>query len=555
MKYTYPMNIPNIAFVTMEFGLDNNMNTYCGGLGILSGDIIKSATDMSVRMTGITILYKNGWFKQSIDDKGYQVATSDTWDYQKYLTDTNLTFTINIHNESVKVKLWEYTWTSNISGFSNTIYFVDTDVDGNSDLIKQASNKIYHTDKSIWYCQEILLALSTIEVNKILNLKIDIYHLNESHAACLALALYDEVKDWNKVRQSLVFTTHTPLEAAHQKFNIDDLKNYLPSKYVEYIPKELIVNSEINFTKLSLFASKFSNAVAKRHEEVSDKMYPEFSLDHVTNGVHIDTWVCSGLGMIYDKYLTGWKNDPNILRQIGVVPDEEIESNHHKNKINLCDYVNDKYHKNLDPNIFTIGFARRTVGYKRADMILTQLERLKTIAKKYNKIQIIFSGKAYPTDDEGIKLIKSLVDASKIIDPYLNIVFIEDYDMAIAKKMVLGVDLWLNNPIPPLEASGTSGMKASLNGIPNFSILDGWWVEGHLEGITGWSIGEDLCVGDVCKLIEIEDLYSKLENQIYHAWNDKAKWARMRKTCIALNGTYFNTYRVVQEYILKGYLK
>jgi glycogen phosphorylase len=549
------MNIPNIAFISMEFGLDNNMNTYCGGLGILSGDIIKSATDMSVNMTGITILYKNGWFKQSIDDNGYQVATGDTWDYQQYLTDTNLTFTINIHNESVIVKLWEYTWTSNISGFSNKIYFLDTDVEGNSDFIRQASDKIYHTDKSVWYCQEVLLALSAIEVDKILNLNIDIYHLNESHAACLSLAIFDQKKDWSKVRQSLVFTTHTPLEAAHQKFLIGDLHKYLASKYIEYIPKELIVNNEINFTKLALFASKFSNAVAKRHEEISDKMYPEFSVDHVTNGVHIDTWVCKGLGAIYDKYLDGWKKDPNILRQIGVVPDEEIELNHIKNKTNLCEYVNSKYDKHLDPNIFTIGFARRTVGYKRADMILTQLERLKTIAKKYNKIQIIFSGKAYPTDEEGIKLIKSLVDASKIIDPYLNIVFIEDYDMAIAKKMVLGVDLWLNNPIPPLEASGTSGMKASLNGIPNFSILDGWWVEGHLESITGWSIGEDLCVGDVCKLIEIEDLYSKLENQIYAAWNDKAKWARMRKTCIALNGTYFNTNRVVQEYILKGYLK
>jgi glycogen phosphorylase len=539
----------------MEFGIDNNMNTYCGGLGILSGDIIKSATDMSVSMTGITILYKNGWFKQTINAEGYQEATSDIWDYKKYLVDTGLIFTINVHNENVKVKIWEYTLTSNISGFKNKIYFLDTDLETNSDLIKKVSDKIYHTDKDCWYCQEILLALSTIEVNKILNSKFDIYHLNESHAACLSLALYDQLQDWNKVKESIVFTTHTPLEAAHQKFKIEELKKYLPTKYIEYIPQELIINDEINFTKLALYSSKFSNAVAKRHEEVSDKMYPGFSVDHVTNGVHIGTWVCAGLATIYDEYLPGWNKDPNVLRQVGVIPDSILEANHNKNKSNLCQFVNDRYSKDLNPDVFTIGFARRTVGYKRADFILQQLQRLKDIAQKYNKIQIIFSGKAYPTDDEGIKLIKSLVDASKLIDPYLTIVFIEDYDMDIAKKMVLGVDLWLNNPIPPLEASGTSGMKASLNGIPNFSILDGWWVEGHLEGITGWSIGQDLCVGDVCQLIEIEDLYSKLENQIYNAWNDKQQWATIRKTCIALNGTYFNTNRVLQEYILKGYLK
>jgi glycogen phosphorylase len=228
--------------------------------------------------------------------------------------------------------------------------------------------------------------------------------------------------------------------------------------------------------------------------------------------------------------------------------------NHDGNKANLCKYLSTIGYS-FDPNVFTIGFARRTTGYKRADFILTQIDRLKSIAKKYGKIQIVFSGKAYPTDEEGKSLVTKLVEASKLIDPNLSIAFIPNYGMDIAKKIVLGCDLWLNNPLPPLEASGTSGMKASLNGIPNFSILDGWWVEGHLEGETGWSIGQDLCVGDQCKLIEVEDLYSKLENEIYNTYIDKAKWAKLIKTCIALNGTYFNTHRVVQEYLLISYLK
>jgi glycogen phosphorylase len=549
------MQLPNVTFVSMEFGLDNNMNTYCGGLGILSGDIIKSATDMGMKMTGVSILYKNGWFKQVIGDDNYQRALNDPWDYKKYLKDTGVVLKTNIHNEDIKVKVWSYSLQSMANDNTNVIYFLDADVEGNSDLIRLMSDKVYHTNREVWYCQEALLAMLTPDIDKVFKLNTDVYHLNESHASCMSLKLFSELKGWDKVRSKIIFTTHTPLEGAHQKFVITDLINYLPKEYVNLIPKELIKEGKINFTKLALYSAKFSNAVAKRHEEVSDKMYPEFNVDHVTNGVHIGTWTCNGLGKVFDEYIAGWRQDPNMLRQVGVVPDELIEKHHYNNKVNLCKMVNAKYNKNLDPDVFTIGFARRTVGYKRANMILTQLDRLKGVAKKYNKLQIIFSGKAYPTDQEGIDLIKSLVDASKLSDQYLTIVFIEDYDILVAKQLVLGVDLWLNNPIPPLEASGTSGMKASLNGIPNFSILDGWWVEGHLEGITGWSIGEDLCVGDVCQLIEIEDLYSKLENQIYQAWTDKQQWYSIRKTCIALNGTYFNTNRVVMEYLTKGYLK
>jgi glycogen phosphorylase len=548
------MQIPKIGFISMEFGINSKMNTYCGGLGILSGDIIKSCTDMEVKMTGFSILYKKGWFKQKIDDNGYQVIEDDIWDYNALLIDTQKHFKIVIKNVITEVKIWEYKVKSSVNNFENSIYFLDVDIEGNDPIIRQCSNNIYSTNKDIFYCQQVLLSLGIVELEKELDLNIDIYHLNESHAVFHILNLLSKYNE-NEVKSKMVFTSHTPLETAHQKFNLDILKQYISKDLVKKIPASLIQNNEINLTKLALYYSKFSNAVAKRHEEVSDKMYPEFQLDHVTNGVHAETWACSGLGEIFDKYINGWRQDPYLLRQVGVIPDEILEESHMKNKINLCNHVNALYDKGLDPNVFTIGFARRTVGYKRANMILTEMDRLKNISKKFGKLQIIFAGKAYPTDKEGIELIKSLLDACKMQDNNLKIAFIENYNMDIAKKMVLGVDLWLNNPIPPLEASGTSGMKASLNGIPNFSILDGWWVEGHIEGITGWSIGQDLCVGDFCQLIEIEDLYAKLENQIFNAWNDKKQWSLIRKSCIALNGPYFNTHRVVQEYILKAYLK
>lgn len=548
------MQLPKVAFVSMEFGLESDMKTYCGGLGILSGDIFKSTTDLGYDMTGFSLLCKEGYFKQLIVD-GVQIEEPDLWDYNKSLERLDDNYTLELKDRIINYQLLKYNYTSPISNFTNSIYFIDTDLETNSQEIRNISKSIYPPDKNTWYLQQFTLGLATPEISKALNLNIDIYHLNESHASSLALALLKIKGDFDKVQQSLVFTTHTPLEGANQKMSLELLSSYLSADLIELIPSELIIDNVVNYTSLAIHFAKVSNAVAKRHKQVTIQMYPTHDIKYITNGVHIPTWACQGLSKLYDQYLGNWRIDNNALRMVGVIPDQLLWDNHMGNKANLAEYLNSHGYEDFDKHAFTIGFARRTTGYKRADFVLTQVDRLRAIAKKYGKLQIVFSGKAYPTDAEGKSLVHKLIEATKLSDDNLKIAFIPDYDMDVAKTIILGVDLWLNNPLPPLEASGTSGMKASLNGIPNFSILDGWWVEGHLEDQTGWSIGQDLCQGDTCKLIEIEDLYSKLENQIYEAWIDRKAWARIIKSCIALNGTYFNTNRVVQEYFLISYLR
>jgi glycogen phosphorylase len=548
------MQLPKVAFVSMEFGLQSDMKTYCGGLGILSGDIFKSTTDLGYQMVGFSLLCKEGYFKQSINGDE-QTEEPDIWDHNKLLNRLDPIYKLELINRTINYQLLQYNYTSPISNTTNSIYFIDTDLDSNTLEIRNISKSIYPPDKNVWYLQQFLLGLATPQIAHNLNLNVDIYHLNESHAVSLALALMKIHNDVTKVRESLVFTTHTPLEGANQKMNIDLLQTYLKQDLIDIIPKELIIDNTVNYTSLAIHFAKVSNAVAKRHKQVTTQMYPDKDIKYITNGVHIPTWACDGLAKIYDQYLGNWRIDNNALRMVGVIPDQLLWDNHMNNKSNLVSFLESIGYEEFDKHAFTIGFARRTTGYKRADFVLTQVDRLRSIAKKYGKLQIVFSGKAYPTDIEGKALVHKLLQATKLSDENLKIAFIPDYDMDIAKKIILGVDLWLNNPLPPLEASGTSGMKASLNGIPNFSILDGWWVEGHLEGQTGWNIGKDLCVGDSCQLIEIEDLYSKLENQIYESWTDRKAWSRIIKSCIALNGTYFNTNRVVQEYFLISYLK
>ena len=542
------MKLPNVAFVSLEFGIVNEMKTYCGGLGILSGDILKSASDLNYPMTGFTLMYKNGWFKQEIDSNGNQTEHADTWDYKLYckkITQINL----NIKNTNCKFDVYIYKY-KNVD-----LYLIDSDLESNILEVREASHFIYSTKKEVFDIQQAILGIGVLAIADKLNLRFDKYHLNESHAFYLPLELMMRLKDVNKVKEKLVFTTHTPLDTANRRINTDLITQLVGHNFTSQVPQELIINNEINCTELCIYFSGFSNSVAKRHQKITQGFFPNTTIEYVTNGAHLDTWLCDGLKNIFDTHIDSWRTEPNQLRRVGTIDDNILIENHQKNKQRLSDYINKNYNKNFDPNMFTIGFARRTVSYKRADLILSQIERLSAIAEKYNGIQIVFSGKAYPTDEEGKKLIQSLVKASRSKFNKINVVFIENYDMDLAKMIILGSDLWLNNPLPPLEASGTSGMKASMNGIPNFSIIDGWWVEGHLEGETGWSIGTDLCEGDMCRIMEIEDLYNKLGTVILEAYKDKKKWSEITKTCIALNATHFNTKRVLEEYILKAYLK
>ena len=545
----------------MEIGLDTEMKTYCGGLGILAGDTLKSAADLGLNMVGVSLLYKQGWFKQVLDLEKGQIELPDTWDYEKKLKLHPKNFLIEIAGEMVTVQIWEYTLCG-VTGHQNPVFFLDTDLPENSEIARKLSQVLYSTDLDIWLRQEVLLGAGGLKALEILGYpSFENYHLNESHAMPLVLALKKHFKTWEETRKRLCFTTHTPLRGAHQVAQKDILEKYIPSELLLEIPAELWEEDKINFTTVCVFASKFSNGVAKRHMEVTQEMYPQYKIDYVTNGIHHITWASKYQAELFDKYLGNWKEEPANLRLAFRIPDEELLESHKNSKLDLINEINtfqptklNRVLPDFKENVFTIGFARRAVPYKRANLIFSQLERLSKIASRFGGLQIVFSGKTGPNDAEGKETIKQILEICGNSNDILNVAYLENYTMGLSGKLVSGVDIWLNNPLPPLEASGTSGMKASLNGVPNFSILDGWWPEGWVEDMTGWSIGGDLCVGDHCRLIEIEDLYTKLENVILPKYLDKAKWVQIQKNCIGINGDYFHTKRMLQEYIIKGYI-
>lgn len=564
---TSPLNaliLPQqIAYFSMEIGLDKNINSYSGGLGILAGDTLKSAADMGLHMVGVTLLSKEGWLKQVLDlDKG-QIEMPDSWDYQKYLNLRPEKVTIEIAKETVQIQIWEY-FILGENGHIVPVFFLDTDIEGNSELVREASKVVYSDNQDVWYRQEMLLGLGGLQALKALDYgDISTYHLNESHAAVLTLALREEFGSWKEVQSKMVFTTHTPLRGAHQVFDTQKLQEFLPDKYFKLIPSNLIQSGGLNFTQLCIYASKFSNSVARRHRDVSQEMYPESKIDYITNGVHLPTWVSPYFLEVFDKYIPDWRQNHDYLRQALRLDPETVKQAHLAGKTELVEYINKFIQVGraekvplFDTKTFTIGFARRAVPYKRASLIFSELERLQKIATNFGGLQIVFAGKTGKNDFEGKATIREVLAFCQQSNINLKTSYLENYNIGVASKLVAGVDLWLNNPLPPLEASGTSGMKAAANGIPSFSIWDGWWPEGCIENATGWSIGQDLCVGDHCRLIEIEDLYSKLEEIILPTfYNQPDKWIEIQKNCIALNGSHFNTQRMLLEYLTKAYLK
>jgi starch phosphorylase len=546
-----------IAYFSMEFGLQDWMKTWCGGLGILAGDTIKSATDLGISMTGITLLHKNGWFKQIIDQNSGQREEKDTWNYFSNLRLLPQRITLDIWDRTVTLAIWEYNLTSN-SGFTNQVFFLDSDIPENNDWDRNLTNDIYPTNYDIFLTQETLLGIGGIKLLQALGLyeKISVFHLNESHCMSTSLALKKELGSWKEVRQKICFTTHTPLAGGHQKETLEKLQYFIPKEYLEEIPTEVLENKTLNFTTMCIFAAKFTNGVSKRHRDTTAKMYPNYTIDFVTNGVHPTTWISHHLIEVFDNYLGTWRSDVDNLKLAKTISNEDYQKAHDLAKQDLLSVINLHSSLKFETNVFTIGFARRAAPYKRADLIFSQFDRLHQIASKFGAIQLVFAGKALPGLEESNQIIKSLVERSKQSDLNLRIVFLPNYGIKLSQLITGGVDLWLNNPLPPLEASGTSGMKAAINGAPNFSIMDGWWPEACVEGQTGWSIGEDLCEGDQCRLEEVSDLYDKLEQKILPLYyNDKEKWLEICKNNIAEIGSKFNTHKMLLEYVQKGYLK
>lgn len=567
MKYSMDAFIkePKIAYFSMEIGVRSDMATYSGGLGVLAGDTIKSTADMKLPVVAVTLLTKKGYFKQELDIYGRQTEIPDEFDPQQFMIPLEERIIVYIEGREVVVGAWIYVVES-ATGGKVPIIFLDTDFVENAPQDRVITHCLYGGDNYYRLKQEIVLGIGGTRMLEKLGFQIKKYHMNEGHSSLLILVLlkrykkdieevWDEnlVWDVDKVRSLCVFTTHTPVAAGHDKFSYDTVQRIMEEIIPLSAVKEFAGQENLNLTLLAMNLSNFINGVAKKHGEVSQGMFPGYAIHAITNGVHSFTWTCGSFKRLYDKYLPGWANEPEIFVRVGRIPDNELWEAHMEAKRHLIDYVNRETQVGMNYDTFTIGFARRATAYKRADLLFTDMDRLARMAE--GRLQIVYAGKAHPQDESGKKLIQHIFEIKERLKDKIRIVFLKNYSMDIALKITSGVDVWLNTPLRPLEASGTSGMKAAHNGVPNFSVLDGWWIEGHIEGYTGWAIGPSPDVpADPAR--DADDLYYKLESTILPTfYSEKPLWIRIMQNAIGKNAYYFNTHRMMRRYVTEAYIR
>ena len=584
-----------VGYFSMEIALENDMPSYSGGLGVLAGDTIRAAADIRLPMVAVSLLYRKGYFRQRLSDDGTQSEEAVDWPVEKFLQEEAPRVTVTLENRRVELRTWKYV-VKGVRGYEVPVYFLDTDLPDNDPKDRELTGTLYGGDPYYRLSQELLLGIGGVRMLRALgHTELMRYHMNEGHAALLTMELLEEEtkragrssikgEDIEKVRSKCVFTTHTPVPAGHDKFPVEYLTRLFPDQARFFDVKDAssvdlirsVLQAEqnypdlqeaarrgasVNMTYLALSLSNYVNGVAKLHGEVSRRMFPNVPIEAITNGVHAATWTSPSFHDLFDRYIPSWREDNYSLRGALGLPPEEVWASHLLAKHDLLETVRKKTGLKLDPAAFTIGFARRATGYKRADLILRDLDRLRQIAKNAGAFQIVFAGKAHPHDGGGKEIIQRIFKAKKALKKNVSLVFLDEYNLDLGGKLTSGCDLWLNTPQYPLEASGTSGMKAALNGVPSLSILDGWWVEGHIEGVTGWSIGDshrrdpepDTAADNVA---DAESLYAKLESVILPLfYEDRNRYLAVMQHAIAINGSFFNTQRMVQQYITDAYLR
>lgn len=558
----------SVAYFSMEIGIDEKICTYSGGLGILAGDTIRSAADLRVPMVAVTLLYRKGYFRQRLEADGWQREEPTSWAFEELLQEESPRVRVLVEGRTVQLRAWRYD-VKGVGGYTAPIYFLDADLPENSEWDRGLTQSLYGGDDHYRISQEMILGIGGVEMLRALGYKdINTFHLNEGHAALLTLALLDEAarqagresviqQDVESVRNRCVFTTHTPVPAGHDKFPLELARKVIGERDDFFnLEGVLYEGNTLNMTHLALNLSRYINGVAKKHGEVSRLMFAGYTIDAITNGVHAATWVSQPFRDIFNRYIPGWQKDNFSLRYAINLPRKELWEAHLEAKRRLLDRVNRETGTGFEENVLTLGFARRASTYKRADLLFHDLERLRRIATEAGSLQVIYAGKAHPRDLGGKELIKRIFQAGESLGKDVKIAYLENYDMELGGMMTSGVDIWLNTPEPPLEASGTSGMKASLNGVPNLSVLDGWWIEGHIEGLTGWAIGEkNRGEGEAhSSSRDAASLYDKLEQVIIPLYyHDRERFMDMMVYSIAINGSFFNTHRMVQEYVLNAY--
>ena len=555
-----------IAYFSMEVGLDSTMPTYSGGLGILAGDTLRAAADLGLPMIGITLLHRKGYFRQRLDSAGNQTESPAPWDFEQALEPMVPRVFVPISGKAVMVRAWRMV-VRGVFGHVVPVYFLDTGVQENNPWEQSLTDALYNGDAQHRLCQEIVLGMGGVAMLEALGYKhISTYHMNEGHAALLTLALLEREttrgnletvteSDREAVSQRSVFTTHTPVPAGHDEFSLDLVRTVLGNERAAALEAmQCVQNSKLNMTYLALRLSRYINGVAMRHGEISRGMFPHYPIDSITNGVHAFTWTAPPFRSLYDHYIPEWRRDNFYLRYAIKMPLADVHRAHVLAKREMIAQIAQRTQVHLAENVLTLCFARRAAAYKRADLLFTDIERLQHVADQAGPFQIIYSGKAHPKDEGGKTIIRRIFELSEKLRDVLKIVYLENYDMDLARTLCAGVDVWLNTPERPLEASGTSGMKAALNGVPSLSVLDGWWIEGHVEGVTGWAIGNH---GDreTDAAVEANALYDKLEHAILPLYYGKPDaFTEIRRSTIALNGSFFHTQRMVLQYVRNAYL-
>jgi starch phosphorylase len=541
----------------MEIGIRSEIPTYSGGLGVLAGDTIRSSADLRIPLVAITLIARKGYLKQKLTEDGRQIEYPDEWDPSKFMDQMPVEVEVTINGRKVKVHSWLYEYQS-LTGGLVPILFLDTDVQGNAPEDRQITDFLYGGDESYRLKQEIILGIGGIRILNALDFNLRKYHMNEGHSSLLTLELLKRNgMDPDKVRNVCIFTTHTPVEAAFDKFPYDLVQELLNDEFPLDVIKKEGGPDKLNMTLLALNFSKYINGVTKAHMEFSKKLFPGHTIWAITNGVHSYTWTCEAFRELFDKYIPGWANEPELLVRVDEIPNNELWSAHMNAKKDLLDFVNKKTNVSMDPSVLTIGFARRATAYKRATLIFSDINQLREINKR-GKIQLVLSGKAHPRDISGKEMIREIFRYKTMLKDELKIAYLENYDIDTAAKLTSGVDVWLNTPLPPLEASGTSGMKASHNGVINFSVLDGWWLEGCIEGITGWSIGpspEEQLNEDDRRIRELQDFYNKLLYLVVPMYyNNRDAWVDMMEKSVGKVAYYFNSHRMMRRYVTEAYM-
>ena len=540
----------DIAYFSAEIGISSSLPTYSGGLGVLAGDHIKAAGDIGLNMCAITLLYREGYFKQRIDEEGIQTETYPRFDPYPLLKKLDVKFTLRLRARDVWIQVYRFDYVGH-GGHSVPIYFLDTDVEENINDDRIISQRLYSGNKDHRILQEAILGFGGARLlDELGQNDIKKYHMNEGHCSFLVLNLLEKFNgDMEKVKSLCHFTTHTPVPAGHDHFSEKRVKKLLRGLLPEDLKlPSLVQNGRLHMTELGLYFSRTANGVSALHGDVAQDQFPWSNIDFITNGVHHSYWMGSPFKRVYDQYLPEWRANPECLLRIDDIADDVIWNAHQERKQYLLGYANSQVSKALDKDTLTIGFARRAATYKRAQLLFHDMDRLESLGAK--KIQVIFSGKAHPKDHEGKEIIRQIVSKSKAMFGKVKIIYLENYNMWLGRMITSGVDVWLNTPLRPNEASGTSGMKATLNGVPNLSVLDGWWAEGCKNGVNGWAVGDPKHPDDAS---DADHLYSVLENSVIPTfYNDRNKWISMMKEAIK-TGVDFTAHRMIMEYNQKFY--